>query len=252
MLYATKGMLLTQDAAYTKGDERNTFLMEAQSAFQTAFSLSERQSDSYHWYANLLLMMNHPEEAIQNYQKAIELNPLAPILHRALAEIYALSAKPAKAHQSFEQAKSLQPLSIDKYYLQHFYQRLRPQHIVDFFSQTETANCETSHDCQTMALMLYSLNAIEAGRDWQLKTMEPRYLSRVAKLWMEVQYLAAKNDLSGVAALLKERVTLSDTPLYHQQLVSALLASGKTDEARRSLATLVPELEKQGSKPGQF
>ena len=189
--------------------------------------------------------MNQPENAIKHYQKAIELNPLAPVLHRALAEVYILIAKPAKAKESFDRAMALHPLSIRKYYLQHFYQRLTHQHIADFFSQMDAANCQSSHDCQTLALMLYSLNAIEAGRNWQQKTMAPRYLAQHAKLWMEIQYLAASGDLSNVVSLLEQRVELENTPRHRQQLVDAYLATGEVDNARRTLTTLVPQMANQ-------
>jgi TolB-like protein/Flp pilus assembly protein TadD len=66
--------------------ERN--LPEARKEFETALRLRPGYASAHQFYGYYLTAMEKPDEAIAEREKAVELDPISPLLHSALGEAY--------------------------------------------------------------------------------------------------------------------------------------------------------------------
>ncbi|MCI0658547.1 MAG: hypothetical protein L0170_15960, partial [Acidobacteria bacterium] len=65
--------------------------LNAEKEFKKSFELNPRYATGHHWYGTLLLSMGKAREGIAEMEKAVELDPLAPIISAALGFIHYMS-----------------------------------------------------------------------------------------------------------------------------------------------------------------
>jgi len=60
----------------------------AETEFQRALQLNPGYATAYLWHGSVLATMGRPEEAIANYKRGLELDPLSPIMNGALGQAF--------------------------------------------------------------------------------------------------------------------------------------------------------------------
>jgi serine/threonine-protein kinase len=88
---------------------------DAETLFKKAISLNPNYATAHHWYAELLSMLGRHEEALREIKRAIELDPLSPIINMQRAYVYYASREYGQAIKQFKKALELHP----NFYVNH-------------------------------------------------------------------------------------------------------------------------------------
>ena len=83
----------------------------AEAEFQKSIRLSPRYATAHQWYAEYLRMMNRQQEAIVESERALEIDPLSPIINDEAALSYYYLGKYDKAA-----AQLLRTIDLDPYF----------------------------------------------------------------------------------------------------------------------------------------
>jgi tetratricopeptide (TPR) repeat protein len=78
-------------------------------AYKKAIKFDAKSASIHYNLANVLIATNQVDEAIKEYNIAIELNPLIPDFHRNLGFAYAVKRDGKKAKEKYEALKILSP-----------------------------------------------------------------------------------------------------------------------------------------------
>lgn len=81
----------------------------SEAAFLRALDLNPRYVEAQHWYAVLLAWVGRPEEAIPHAEEAVELDPLAPATHVALALNRRLIDEPMASEAAYRRMLEVEP-----------------------------------------------------------------------------------------------------------------------------------------------
>ena len=90
----------------------------AEREYQRAIQLAPSYAPAYHWYANNLSIRGRHEEAIAQGRRAVELDPLSPILHVALAHAYLVAGRNDEALGQLSKALDLEPQLANAHFFQ--------------------------------------------------------------------------------------------------------------------------------------
>ncbi len=94
----------------------------AEREFQRALELNPGYSTSYLWHGSVLATMGQPEEAIANYKRALELDPLSPIINGALGQAFYYTRRYDDAIEQEQKTLELDPnLGLARSYLAYAY-----------------------------------------------------------------------------------------------------------------------------------
>jgi TolB-like protein/Flp pilus assembly protein TadD len=83
----------------------------AEREYQRAIQLAPSYATAYHWYANNLSVRGRHQEAITYASRAVEIDPLSPILQVALAHAYVLAGQDEEALVALSKALEIEPAS---------------------------------------------------------------------------------------------------------------------------------------------
>jgi len=86
---------------------------KAEEYYRTSIDLDPNYPMVYNWYALLLKLLNRNQEALVEIEKALELDPLSPIINSTAGEIYSDSSRFEESAEAFERALEIFPNSID-------------------------------------------------------------------------------------------------------------------------------------------
>jgi TolB-like protein len=81
----------------------------AEREYRRAIQLAPNYATAYHWYANNLSIRGRHDEAISQASRAVELDPLSPILHVAAAHAYLLAGREDEAIRQLGKALEIEP-----------------------------------------------------------------------------------------------------------------------------------------------
>jgi len=82
----------------------------AESEFKRAIALNANYAPAHHWYANLcLLPQRRFGEALAEMKRALELDPVSPIINTDLGWTYDLAGQPEKALEQYRRTQELDP-----------------------------------------------------------------------------------------------------------------------------------------------
>ena len=81
----------------------------AEREYRRAIQLAPNYATAYHWYTNNLSIRGRHDEAISQASRAVELDPLSPILHVAAAHAYLLAGREDEAISQLETALEIEP-----------------------------------------------------------------------------------------------------------------------------------------------
>ena len=81
----------------------------AEREYRRAIQLAPNYATAYHWYANHLSIRGRHDEAISQAIRAVDLDPLSPILHVAVAHAYLLAGREDEAISQLEKALEIEP-----------------------------------------------------------------------------------------------------------------------------------------------
>ena len=97
----------------------------AETEFKRAIALNANYAQAHHWYANLcLLPQRRFGEAIAEMKRALELDPVSPIINTDLAWSYEMAGQPDKALEQYRRTQELDPTFVAlTYRLGQFYAR---------------------------------------------------------------------------------------------------------------------------------
>lgn len=82
---------------------------DAESSLQKAIELDPNNADAYHRYAYFLLRLGRFDESLQKAAKALELNPLSPIVQSNIGLTYLFAHRYAEAIEQLEKTTSENP-----------------------------------------------------------------------------------------------------------------------------------------------
>jgi tetratricopeptide (TPR) repeat protein len=83
--------------------------IEARAAFERGVSLSPLYPTAHLWYGYDLVVWNRLDDAIREYERAAELDPVSVVTTVSLAGAYDLAGRPGDAAAAFARARSLAP-----------------------------------------------------------------------------------------------------------------------------------------------
>jgi len=81
----------------------------AEREYRRAIQLAPNYASAYHWYANNLSIRDRHDEAISQGTRAVELDPLSPIVHVALGHAYYLAERYDEAIGQMQRALEIEP-----------------------------------------------------------------------------------------------------------------------------------------------
>jgi TolB-like protein/Flp pilus assembly protein TadD len=81
----------------------------AEREYRRAIELAPNYASAYHWYANNLSIRGRHDEAISRGTRAVELDPLSPIVHVGLGHAYYLAGRHDEAIAQLEKALGIEP-----------------------------------------------------------------------------------------------------------------------------------------------
>ena len=81
----------------------------AEREYRRAIQLAPNCASAYHWYANNLSIRDRHDEAIAHGKRAVELDPLSPIVHVALGHAYYLAGRYDEAMGQMQRALEIEP-----------------------------------------------------------------------------------------------------------------------------------------------
>jgi TolB-like protein/Flp pilus assembly protein TadD len=99
--YAIRGLLDSTLWSATLTGTRN---VDAEAAFRRAIALNPNHASAYMWFASLRNIEERLDEAIELYQKSLELDPLARIPYSNLPQVYAKKGQHREAMQLWLEA----------------------------------------------------------------------------------------------------------------------------------------------------
>ena len=76
----------------------------AEQEYRRAIQLTPNYASAYHWYANNLSIRGRHDEAIEQGTRAVELDPLSPIVHVALGHAYYLAGRHDEAIEQLQKS----------------------------------------------------------------------------------------------------------------------------------------------------
>jgi len=111
---ATKALELDPELGDTQGSLAHVRLHDwdwegLELDFQRAIELNPAQAIVYHWYAEFLMSMGRPEEAIAMAQRAHQTDPLSPIIGSALGGVLYLARRYDQAVAVLQRAQEITP-----------------------------------------------------------------------------------------------------------------------------------------------
>jgi TolB-like protein/DNA-binding winged helix-turn-helix (wHTH) protein/Flp pilus assembly protein TadD len=94
----------------------------AETEFQRALQLNPSYATAYLWHGSVLATMGRPEEAIANYKRGLELDPLSPIINGALGQAFYYTRRYDDAIEQEQKTLELDPnLGLARSYLAYAY-----------------------------------------------------------------------------------------------------------------------------------
>jgi TolB-like protein/DNA-binding winged helix-turn-helix (wHTH) protein/Flp pilus assembly protein TadD len=94
----------------------------AEREFQRALELNPGYSTAYLWHGSVLETMGLPEEAIANYKRALELDPLSPVINGALGQAFYYTRRYDDAIEQEQKTLELDPnLGLARSFLAYAY-----------------------------------------------------------------------------------------------------------------------------------
>jgi TolB-like protein/tetratricopeptide (TPR) repeat protein len=85
---------------------------EAERSFQKALELNPGYATAHQWYAVYLGELGRHEEALPEARRALDADPLSPLMHRTLARIHYLARRSDDAESEAREAIELDPASL--------------------------------------------------------------------------------------------------------------------------------------------
>jgi TolB-like protein len=99
--------------AYASKGALHIYLVQetlAENAFKRAIELSPNYATAYHWYSHLISDNNDRlQESLELANRAVELDPLSPVLKQNIASIYGQMGRFAEAESAYRQLISADP-----------------------------------------------------------------------------------------------------------------------------------------------
>jgi TolB-like protein/DNA-binding winged helix-turn-helix (wHTH) protein/Flp pilus assembly protein TadD len=77
--------------------------------FQRAIELNPSYATAYQWYSDILATMGRSEEAVANYKRALELDPLSPIMNAVLGQTFYYTRQYDQAIEQLQKTLELDP-----------------------------------------------------------------------------------------------------------------------------------------------
>jgi TolB-like protein/DNA-binding winged helix-turn-helix (wHTH) protein/Flp pilus assembly protein TadD len=94
----------------------------AETEFHRALQLNPSYATAYLWHGSVLATMGRPEEAIANYKRGLELDPLSPIINGALGQAFYYTRRYDDAIEQEQKTLELDPnLGLARSYLAYAY-----------------------------------------------------------------------------------------------------------------------------------
>lgn len=94
----------------------------AEREFQRALELNPGYSTAYLWHGSVLATMGRPEDAIANYRRSLELDPLSPIINGSLGQAFYYTRRYDDAIEQEQKTLELDPnLGLARSYLAYAY-----------------------------------------------------------------------------------------------------------------------------------
>ncbi|HER40303.1 MAG TPA: hypothetical protein ENO10_03695 [Salinimicrobium catena] len=81
----------------------------AEEAFRKAVSLNPGYATAYHWYGYLYMTMGKMDKSLSMVNKALELDPLSPVINRVIGDVYYSSHKYDEAISPLQKTLELEP-----------------------------------------------------------------------------------------------------------------------------------------------
>ena len=81
----------------------------AEEAFQKAVSLNPGYATTYHWYGYLYMIMGKMDKSIPIVKKALDLDPLSPVINRVIGDVYYFSHQYDEAITPLKKTLELEP-----------------------------------------------------------------------------------------------------------------------------------------------
>lgn len=240
---AAKGMILSDKAKAGLGNNISSMYQEAEQAFIRSLEL-DNNATTHHWYSTLLRRLGKDQQAIQQLNQAIGLNPLSAPLKRSLSFLLKSMGKLDSAQRIYQQALMLEP--------DHFSNALESTHLYRHTHQSIIAlaqwhaqntelfvSCSSDEYCEQLVLAYLSIGANEAANN-VLTNMGPKHGHFLDSL--DLINFGENGDEQKIL-LIKERIAFhrpnNKRALF--DLAVAQLRAGEYLQAKDSLLQLYPK-----------
>lgn len=170
---ATKALELDQELGDAQGSLAHVRLHDwewdgLEEGFRRAIELNPAQGIVYYWFAEFLMSMNRPDEAIALAERAYDLDPLSPVIAASLGMILYLARRYERALPVMQRAREITP--------DHFLPYLRIGYVCVQLKDYEQAirALETAvnlADRSTETLAALALAYAAAGKNDQAQTI---------------------------------------------------------------------------------
>jgi TolB-like protein/Tfp pilus assembly protein PilF len=170
---ATKALELDRDLGDAEGSLAHVRLHDwdwdgLEKDFERAIKLNPAQAIVYYWYAEFLMSMGRPQEAIALTERAYQTDPLSPVIAASLGMILYLARKYDEALAVMERAKGINP---DHFlpYLRIGYVRVQQKKYEEAIGALKTAADLAARSTETLAALAMAYAA--AGKAEQAQTI---------------------------------------------------------------------------------
>lgn len=224
----------------------------AEAAFERGIELNPNYASAYQWYGEMLgLDLSGPgmtgrmAEALELSRKAVELDPLSPIINNDYGEVLELAGRPEEALVYFRKAVEIEPRFITSYLqIAFLYSESLGRLDESALTLLKVVDRGGSTDWLTMSGLgwLYlDLGDPDAVAYWHRRALEAAPGDVVPDIAYEWQI--HQGDYESALAIARSRNESGWTEVWPREVLAhLLLEAGRTDEARTFFANAYPGL----------
>jgi TolB-like protein/Tfp pilus assembly protein PilF len=237
--YATRGLMKMTAWGRTRLGSEN---IEAETAFRTAIRLSPNHASAYMWFASLRDTEERLDDAIELYQEAMELDPLARIPYSNLPMVYAKRGEHRAAMQLWMEATRIHSdwPTVYQYVSTHLWGLGRLDESYAWYAKAVEVGAESGFGTVMEIGVLVDLGEFERAKERLDRVSESHAFYPFAeglKYLIDGDYAAAAGRFSRII----EEKLLSERYVYDIASSSALLA-GDLETAKKYALSASPTL----------
>ncbi|MDJ0654639.1 MAG: tetratricopeptide repeat protein [Xanthomonadales bacterium] len=228
--------------------EKTGRLAEAEIAYRRAIQLDPNYPAAHHWYGNMQLgVMARPEAAIAPLERALELDPLSPVINLTLGEAYDGVGRFAEAMELFQTTVEIEPRYPSGHVVvahMHRFVYGRLDLALEWYRKGVDIDSSRARDVSSVGLTYLELGSDAEAEKWirQALALGPeKYLAPNEALTLLHRYRGREQE-----ALTAARRLLSMSPGNHLGLAT-LVSFGQYREA----VDLDPEKQSRCQEPSR-